>query len=321
LKHARPEAHLPVVRMLRGTYVGDVPPEEGASGGTCALCLDEDTFELRIERAGPYSIQYGDTVRGSWSADPAEVRLHATEHVSFHEETVRQETPHAVDRHLVLAVHPDAEARLPRLTLRFDLRSPFVTTLRPNVPYVDQDPASLEEVLGLHRGTARATRDYFAALPAVSFFTPLDGSPWSPGDHVRHLTKSLRAITGGLAVPRLLLRAMFGRSDRAPRNFQSLRLSYAEALARGRGAGRFAPRPLPAERLTSAERQRTLEQFVQETDRFDTAVATWTEAEAVRLRLPHPLLGRIPVREMMLFAVLHNVHHAQVVERRRRALW
>jgi hypothetical protein len=43
----------------------------------------------------------------------------------------------------------------------------------------------------------------------------------------------------------------------------------------------------------------------------------WSEAELDAYRLPHPLLGRLSVREMMFFTLLHNRHHQAVAERRR----
>jgi hypothetical protein len=39
-----------------------------------------------------------------------------------------------------------------------------------------------------------------------------------------------------------------------------------------------------------------------------------------RLRLPHPGLGLLTVREMLLFTLYHNTHHVLGVERRRSSL-
>jgi hypothetical protein len=43
----------------------------------------------------------------------------------------------------------------------------------------------------------------------------------------------------------------------------------------------------------------------------------WSEADLDACRLPHPLLGRLTVREMLLFTQYHEVHHVANVERRR----
>jgi hypothetical protein len=35
-----------------------------------------------------------------------------------------------------------------------------------------------------------------------------------------------------------------------------------------------------------------------------------------RIRLPHPLLGRLTTREMLFFTLYHNQHHVEVAKRR-----
>jgi uncharacterized damage-inducible protein DinB len=35
-----------------------------------------------------------------------------------------------------------------------------------------------------------------------------------------------------------------------------------------------------------------------------------------RLRLPHPALGKLTVREMLFFTIYHNIHHVENVVRR-----
>ena len=42
------------------------------------------------------------------------------------------------------------------------------------------------------------------------------------------------------------------------------------------------------------------------------AMEKWTESQLDAYRLPHPLLGRLTVREMMLFTLIHNQHHVDV---------
>jgi hypothetical protein len=50
------------------------------------------------------------------------------------------------------------------------------------------------------------------------------------------------------------------------------------------------------------------------------AVERWPERALDRYRLPHPLMGKLTVREMLLFTLVHNIHHVRVAERRRREL-
>jgi hypothetical protein len=40
-----------------------------------------------------------------------------------------------------------------------------------------------------------------------------------------------------------------------------------------------------------------------------SAIDTWGERGLERLRLPHPALGLLTVREMLFFTLYHNLHH------------
>lgn len=158
---------------------------------------------------------------------------------------------------------------------------------------------------------------YWNTFDTPVFLAPI-GDAWSPGDNVRHLTKAMRAVTSGLEQPRLLLRLMFGRSSHGSRDAERLRRDYLQALARGGQAGRFAPRRRASAYDIDVERQRIMSAHALAVHRLCGALRRWPERELDRLRLPHPLLGKLTVREMLLFTLYHNEHHVNVVKRRLR---
>jgi hypothetical protein len=46
------------------------------------------------------------------------------------------------------------------------------------------------------------------------------------------------------------------------------------------------------------------------------AMQSWNEDDLDRLRIPHPLLGKMRVCEMILFMLYHNLQHLNSVRRR-----
>jgi uncharacterized damage-inducible protein DinB len=46
------------------------------------------------------------------------------------------------------------------------------------------------------------------------------------------------------------------------------------------------------------------------------AAGRWSERALDARQLPHPLLGKLTVREMLFFTLYHNRHHVDVVKRR-----
>ncbi|GGJ83087.1 DinB family protein [Deinococcus aquiradiocola] len=156
----------------------------------------------------------------------------------------------------------------------------------------------------------------FGRLPPHVYFAGSD-EQWSPAHHVRHLTLSNRPLTQALRLPRLALLALGGRTEhgRAGRDFATMRGTYLAALqAGGRASGRFLP-TLGAGRNAEAQAAGVAE-FLASLEALSGAVARWPDADLDLLTLPHPLLGRLTLREMLYFAVYHHSHHLEGVRRR-----
>lgn len=172
-------------------------------------------------------------------------------------------------------------------------------------------PGSREEILDALDRVAEESAAYWAAFSAPDFFAKISEA-WSPADNVRHLAKSIRPVTKALRMPRLVLRVMFGAPRRESVPYDAFRERYLARLAAGGNAGRFAP----SQRAVSA-RDEILAQHEQANRELRAAIARWPDAALDRHQLPHPLLGKLTVREMLFFTLYHQLHHIGVVERRR----
>jgi hypothetical protein len=161
---------------------------------------------------------------------------------------------------------------------------------------------------------------YWAAYPGDAFWRRPAPEVWAPVDQVRHLTKSIRAVNQGLALPRPLLALFFGLGRGVTRSFPALRERYREVLANGGSAGGYAPRALDPAEASEERRADIMSQHAAAVAKFATVIGGWSERALDRYLLPHPLLGKLTVREMAQFTLLHNVHHVAVAERRRLGL-
>jgi hypothetical protein len=172
------------------------------------------------------------------------------------------------------------------------------------------------EVANSLRSLCSASELYWNAMSAEEFARPLGGA-WSPAVTVRHLTKSVRAVSFGMRVPKLLLRFSFGVTKRASRSLDTIISEYHGALRMGGKAGRFAPRAAHVPLDLGAYRRGILTAHRAAIEQVALQALNWKRWQIDRLRLPHPLLGKLTVREMLLFTLYHNLHHVQVVARRR----
>ena len=156
---------------------------------------------------------------------------------------------------------------------------------------------------------------FYATLSTPVFVAP-QGTAWSPADHVRHLTKSMRALNRGLRLPRFVLRLRFGRAKHASRDYETVVQSYRKRLETFDGRNNpFAP---------AASAGSDSEVFRQEVMRFhEIAVKDlightlrYSERALDRQQAPHPLLGNMTLREMLFFMLYHNLHHVRLVAAR-----
>jgi hypothetical protein len=157
---------------------------------------------------------------------------------------------------------------------------------------------------------------YWNAFDTAAFFRPIGGG-WSPAETVRHLNKSTRPVIKALGMPKLLLRVLFGRARRPSMTFDQLRARYLQLLAEGGQAGRFAPSS-QSEPDLDVWRRKIMIDFARLHADLRTAIAQWPDPSLERLQMPHPLLGKLTVREMLMFTLYHQQHHAEVVRRKLR---
>jgi hypothetical protein len=161
----------------------------------------------------------------------------------------------------------------------------------------------------------QASTSFWTSFSTAGFFAPV-GNGWSPAGNVRHLNKSMKPLARALGLPRFLLRMLFDRADRPSRTFAGLRDTYLGVLAKGAGAGSFAPEATVELGKDDNDRARLMGTRQKITTSLTHAIGRWNEDDLERYRLPHPLLGKLTVREMLLFTVYHNYHHVRNVASR-----
>lgn len=167
-------------------------------------------------------------------------------------------------------------------------------------------------LVALHDESAQ----YWNSIGTAQFLSPINGA-WSPADNVRHLTKSMRAVAVGLRVHWLVLRLRYGTAEGHSRSYEQIRIAYRRALLTGQGAGAFTPEPLAPTDDPEAARARIMGFHRTAVDELCAATMRWDNESLDKLRLPHPLLGKLTLREMLLFTLYHNAHHVENVKNRR----
>ncbi len=185
----------------------------------------------------------------------------------------------------------------------------------PMTPLVD--PYTKSELLEALDTQTREIAAFFRALGPDRFFArPQPG--WSPAENVKHLVKANAAIHLGIAVPRAAL-LVFGRGTGVSRRLGDVRDAYFAQLQAGATAGIYTPLREGADAGDAKARARQNQlvgRWENTNARLARALTAWSEEDLDRYRMPHPIMGRVTVREMCLFALLHAVHHVGKVQAR-----
>ncbi len=178
-------------------------------------------------------------------------------------------------------------------------------------------PSSREDILQALAGVEAEVAAFFASLSPDEFVLRV-GDAWTPAEHLAHLNVSVSAVARGVSMPRALLLLRFGPSFAASRSYEAIRETYRATLAAGgRASGVYLPSRQELS-IDEIERHRAdlLARWARANARLRDALAGWGERGLERIRLPHPLLGKLTTREMLFFTLYHNQHHVDAAKRR-----
>ncbi len=144
--------------------------------------------------------------------------------------------------------------------------------------------------------------DYIIGLSDEQLVTAPTGK-WSAGQHAEHLLKSVAPLNKVMQARPIL--ESFGRAEHPSRDYDAIVAYYRETLAKG-----YEDRPqfLPAE-VTAEQSAGLISKLLAEVDTLCDLLVGYSEEDLDQLVIPHPLLGNLTIREMMLFTAYHGYHH------------
>ncbi len=168
---------------------------------------------------------------------------------------------------------------------------------------------SKTETLSLLKDSNQRVVNWFTEIPASEFFQR-EGDVWSSSDNLDHLIKSHKPIAMALKLPKFTLRTMFGSPNQSSRSFEAICQVYTDTLsAGGVASGRYIPNQQTPEKPETAKSE-LLNQFSKASADLVSVAEKWSDDDLDGYLLPHPLIGKLTIREMLYFTIYHNLRHA-----------
>jgi hypothetical protein len=168
------------------------------------------------------------------------------------------------------------------------------------------------ELINALKDSNQRAETWFGEMSAGDFFTR-HGEVWSPSDNVDHLIRAVKPITTALKLPRITLQAMFGKPEKPSMSYEALCTVYRDEIARGaQASGRYLPKQESPAENAEGRKQALIDQWSRANAELLSVVEKWDLEEMDRYLLPHPLIGKLTIREMIFFTIYHNLRHASL---------
>lgn len=134
---------------------------------------------------------------------------------------------------------------------------------------------------------------------------------WTPGQQLEHIYLGVKPVRQALSLPKFLLKLIWGKSNRQGKSYEELVRKYLLKLENGgRATGRFIPKVVSIEKG-----QVVKERLKNEVNKLSSKLDKLSENDLDKYILPHPLLGKLTIREMLYFTIYHVGHHEELTKR------
>ena len=150
-----------------------------------------------------------------------------------------------------------------------------------------------------------AFADFIASLSETDLYQAQPGK-WNAAQQLRHVYLCLRPIKLAASLPHFLPLLLFGSAKKASSSYDALVQAYQEKLRQG---GKAPSIYVPGK--GKADIEKSMQALKDLVNSFCVRIGSYDEPALDRIVLPHPLLGKLTMRELLYFAIYHVGHHHQ----------
>ena len=171
-----------------------------------------------------------------------------------------------------------------------------------------EQPFSKEEITKALANVFNRIEQTITELPE-GVFTQKPNQKWSIAEQFTHLIKSCYPVSAALKLEKEQLLS-FGKPSGPSRTYAEIKEFYYDKLAEGlKAPNTFIPNIKEGTTKSSM-----IENWQKISHKFQDRIVYWSEEDLENYVIPHPVLGGLTVREMLLFTILHNYHHLKAIE-------
>lgn len=135
---------------------------------------------------------------------------------------------------------------------------------------------------------------------------------WSINGNFEHLILCIKPLTKAHKIPKFILKWKFGKMNRDLRSYEEILDKYNNVLTK---KGNSFLNPFAPKNKGNSDKNQLIKEYQLETDKLIRSLENWDENQLDNYVLPHPLLGKLSIREMLYFTHLHTNHHFKTIKK------
>ena len=152
--------------------------------------------------------------------------------------------------------------------------------------------------------------DYIINLSETDFLFSLNNEKWTSGQQLEHIVMSVIPLVKALSLPTFVLGFVFGKANRSSKTYDELIAKYHSKLQ----AGGIAPARFSPKKISVKESVQVKNKLLKLVDKLCHQLEKLNESQLDKYILPHPLLGKLTLREMFYFTSYHVQHHLKIAK-------
>lgn len=151
--------------------------------------------------------------------------------------------------------------------------------------------------------------DYVASMNEADFvYSKKD--KWTAGQQLQHILLAVKPLAQALSLPKFLLKIALGKANRPSKSYEELVQKYVAAIENGgKASKKFIPLVIDYNQRDKIEKslRYALKKMLKNLEKY-------SEEDLDIMVAPHPLLGKLTLREMLFFTAYHVEHHHNLIQ-------
>ncbi len=135
---------------------------------------------------------------------------------------------------------------------------------------------------------------------------------WTSGQQALHLLQSIKPLNDALSLPKFIIKYRFGTANRAVRDYTAVVNRYQERLQESKGIVYGPSKNMKVPLLK--DKNYILNRLQVENKKLQYKTRKLSDKHLDTLILPHPLMGKMPLREIIMWTAYHVEHHTKQLQ-------